>query len=130
MQGLTLPPSGVSRPGSMERSHRKCIAASVGGHLFLFLILVFGSAFLNRSSEPDNLPKLKFIPSILVDEMVAGGGGNPKLPQSDETPTGGAANPVPTAPPRSTTTSARSPSSTTTSAPRCCTCSPRSAATR
>ena len=99
MQGLTLPPSGVSRPGSMERSHRKCIAASVGGHLFLFLILVFGSAFLNRSSEPDNLPKLKFIPSILVDEMVAGGGGNPKLPQSDETPTGGAANPVPTAPP-------------------------------
>jgi protein TonB len=77
----------------MDRSQKKCMLASVGGHGLLFVVLVFGSAFINRKADIPELPKLKFIPSILVDQMVAGGGGNPNIPQTDEVPAGGSPTP-------------------------------------
>lgn len=67
----------------MDRSQTKCLLASSAGHFLLFGLLALGTAFLNRKPESDDLPKLKFIPSKLVDQMLAGGGGNPKLPTTD-----------------------------------------------
>lgn len=83
----------------MNRSQTKCLLASSGGHVLLFLIFAFGSAFLARKPDPDSLPKLKFVPSILIDEMLAGGGGNPKLPQDDSEAAAGSSPAVVTPPP-------------------------------
>lgn len=83
----------------MNRSQTKCLLASSGGHVLLFLIFAFGSAFLARKPDPDSLPKLKFVPSILIDEMLAGGGGNPRLPQDDSEAAAGSSPAVVTPPP-------------------------------
>lgn len=73
--------------------------ASSGAHLLLFLIFAFGSAFFISKPPTDALPKMKFMPSILIDEMLAGGGGNPKLPQDDSEAAAGSSPPVVVPPP-------------------------------
>lgn len=62
----------------MSRLHRKCILASAGMHGLLLLVLLVGPAFLMRSKKAVDMPVLEFIPDILVDEAVQGGG-NPNI---------------------------------------------------
>lgn len=68
----------------MNRTHKHCLIASSGMHLFLLLLLVFGSAFL--APEPKLIPaaRLTMVPSRLVDAALSGGGGNPNVKPSDE----------------------------------------------
>jgi protein TonB len=72
----------------MSKLHKKCVVASTGMHLLLLLVLLVGPAFLMRSDKAHDMPVLEFIPDILVDEQVQGGG-NPNLKA-----------PPPVAPPR------------------------------
>ena len=83
----------------MDRSQKRCLLAAAGGHVFLFLVMAFGSAFLNHRPDADELPKMKFVPTLLIEQMLAGGGGVPDRPITDEAPAGGSAAPVATAPP-------------------------------
>jgi len=57
--------------------------ASVGMHGFLALVLVFGSAFFVAHQPPRDYSSLRVIPSRFVDGL-SGGGGNPKLPDTNE----------------------------------------------
>lgn len=53
-------------------------------HLFLLLLVVVGSAFfVSKEKKPVDMPSLKVVPSILVDQALSGGGGNPKITPSD-----------------------------------------------
>ena len=63
------------------------------------MIFAFGSAFFLSKPSTDSLPKMKFMPSIMIDEMLAGGGGNPKLPQDDSEAAAGSSPPVTVPPP-------------------------------
>ncbi len=69
----------------MERLQKKCLFASAGMHLFLMLLLVFGSAFfVSREKPPLQLPRINMVPGKLVDDLLAGGGGNPKLAMTED----------------------------------------------
>ncbi len=83
----------------MNRLQKKCLIASSGMHLFLFLMFLFGSAFVPKS-KPKQLPALKIVrvPDILVDSAMVGGGGNPKLPPSEEKVKGNTLRPQPKPP--------------------------------
>ena len=83
----------------MTRFEKKCLVASTGTHLFLVLLLVFGSAFITATDQQPTYPKLKFYPSNLIIAALAGGGGNPKIAPSDDVQKG---NPNPNAPTVST----------------------------
>lgn len=86
----------------MERSQQKCLLASVGGHLLLAAVFALGSAFAAFNKPALEVPNIRVIPSKLVDELLAGGGGNPNKPMTDEAPApGGAPEPAasPTPPP-------------------------------
>ena len=72
---------------NMEQEQQKCLLASLGGHLMLFGAFVLGSAFISQTPV-EELPKFRVIPSIVIDEMLAGGGGNPNLTQTDPAPAG------------------------------------------
>lgn len=72
--------------------------ASLGGHLTLFAIFVIGSAFVAQRPPVDSTPRINFYPSKLLDEKLSGGGGNPKLPQTDQAP-GGMPQSAPEPPP-------------------------------
>lgn len=88
----------------MNRMEKKCLIASGVMHGSLLLLVVFGSAFFTVKNEPP-VRMLNVIPSRLIDEALAGGGGNPKLPRTDELikgdtmqPSGAPAAVAPTAP--------------------------------
>jgi outer membrane biosynthesis protein TonB len=68
----------------MNRLHKKCLIASSGLHGFLLLLVLFGSAFFVAKEKQINNPKLRFVPSKFVEEALAGGGGNPKIAQTDD----------------------------------------------
>src|SRR5439155_817552 len=55
----------------------------VGTQGFLALVLVFGSAFFVAHQPPRDYSSLRVIPSRFVDGL-SGGGGNPKLPDTNE----------------------------------------------
>ncbi|MBI1841500.1 MAG: TonB C-terminal domain-containing protein, partial [Verrucomicrobia bacterium] len=82
----------------MDRSQQKCLFASAGGHVTLFLIFVFGSAFLISKPPVDDLPTVHVYPTAFVDALVAGGGGNPDKPQTDAVPGGAPPPPIPLTP--------------------------------
>lgn len=89
----------------MNRFQKKMLLASAGLHGFLVLLLLFGSAFFVSKEKPP-APPINVVPSHLIDEMLAGGGGNPNLPQTDDRQKGdpllprpAAAPPPPVAPP-------------------------------
>src|SRR5712671_943640 len=67
----------------MDTLQKRCFMASVGMHGFLALVLVFGSAFFVAHQPPRDYSSLRVIPSRFVDGP-SGGGGNPKLPDTNE----------------------------------------------
>jgi TonB family protein len=67
----------------MNRLEKKCLIASASTHLFLLLLLILGSAFFVAEPKPSNLPRIKVYSPKMIDALLAGGGGNPKLPPSD-----------------------------------------------
>jgi len=86
----------------MNRLQKKCFIASVGVHLFLALLLLFGPGFMSTRSKSDDLPILDFVPVKTVDALISGGG-NPKaqpppaapLAQAQPPPTTVASQPAP-----------------------------------
>src|SRR2546428_4252712 len=85
----------------MTRFEKKCLIASTGMHLFLLLLLVFGSAFFVSKERPPTNPRVKIYPSRIVEAALAGGGGNPRITPSDDVQKGvpNPAAPVLTTPP-------------------------------
>ncbi len=84
---------------------KKCLLASTVMHGSLVLLLVFGSAFLSSAPKKQEFPRLRVVPHTLVDDALAGGGGNPNIPMTDDvqqgdtmTPQPPAAAPAPTPP--------------------------------
>src|ERR1051325_1552179 len=71
------------RGKNMNRLEKKCLIASTGTHLFLFLLLVFGSAFFVSRDKTMSLRPLTAVPTRLVDDALSGGGGNPNIAPSD-----------------------------------------------
>lgn len=71
-----------------ERLRKKCFIASAGFHLTLLVVLFFGSGFL-ASQNKSEVQMITFVPMILTDANVAGGG----------SPTGQTPPPNPTPPP-------------------------------
>jgi protein TonB len=58
----------------MNRLAKKCLIASAGLHLLLFVILLVGPAFLAEKNAAIDMTVLDVIPSKLVDELMSGGG--------------------------------------------------------
>jgi outer membrane biosynthesis protein TonB len=82
----------------MNRLQKKCFVASAGMHLLLASIIVIGPAF--SSSKAPEVREINFVPSILVDANVAGGG-NPNAsppPAPKEQPPAPQPQPQPPAP--------------------------------
>lgn len=79
----------------MDRLQKKCLTASVGTHVSLMLVLVFGSAFNSEAPKPIHVASLKVVPSILVDSALAGGGGNPNIKPSEDRQKGNTMVPQP-----------------------------------
>ena len=86
----------------MNRLQKKCLIASTGMHLFLFLLVVFGSAFFVSRDKVPNQPALRVVPSKLIDDALSGGGGNPKIAPSGDQQKGQTLLPQP-APPQPVT---------------------------
>src|SRR5437867_4683755 len=78
----------------MSRLQKKCFLASAGLHGLLMLVFVFGAAFLGPSKEKPLPNRLNVIPSRWVDDAIAGGGGNPNLPRTDDQVKGNSLNPA------------------------------------
>src|SRR5262245_43671532 len=79
---------------NLSRLEKKCLVASSGFHLFLVLIVLFGSAFFTKRNTPPPMQMLNVVPSRLIDEALAGGGGNPNLARTDERINGETLTPV------------------------------------
>lgn len=56
------------------RLQKKCFIASVGFHLLLVVILFVGPAFVSSGKKPDPIDPIAFVPSILVEQAISGGG--------------------------------------------------------
>lgn len=78
----------------MTRLEKKCFLASAALHGLLVLVILFGAAFLGPSKEKPLLNRINVVPSILVENALAGGGGNPSLPRTDEQVKGNSLNPA------------------------------------
>ena len=79
----------------MDRLQKKCLIASTGIHLLLVLILSLGPAFLSPQGKSEDPPIIDFVPSILVDAIVAGGGNPNAGPAGAATPSPDATTPAP-----------------------------------
>jgi len=66
----------------MNRFQKKCLVASTGLHGFLLLLFVFGSAFF-VSKEPAP-QRINVVPTHLIEDALAGGGGNPNLARTED----------------------------------------------
>lgn len=82
----------------MSRMEKKCLLASTVMHGSLVLLLVFGSAFLSSAPKKQEFPRLRVVPHTLVDDALAGGGGNPNIPITDDVQKGDTMTPQPPAP--------------------------------
>ena len=80
----------------MNRFQKKCLLASTGLHGFLVLLLVFGSAFFVSKEKPPT-QRLNVVPTILIENALAGGGGNPNLDRTDDRQKGETLLPQPAA---------------------------------
>lgn len=84
----------------MGRNQKKCLIASTGVHGFLLLLLVVGSGFLLPERKPSqDFPRLKVVPTRLIDEALSGGGGNPNIRPTEAIQKGETLTPTPPAPP-------------------------------
>ena len=77
---------------------KKCLLASTVMHGSLVMLLVFGSAFLSSAPKKQEFPRLRVVPHTLVDDALAGGGGDPKIPVTDDVQHGETLTPQPPAP--------------------------------
>jgi len=86
----------------MNRLQKKCVIATVGIHLLLLLILVFGSAFFSSRPKPDDTQLLDVIPANLIDAAFSSGvkGATPPPPAPVVVPPPQPAPPTPTFQPR------------------------------
>lgn len=64
----------------MNRLQKKCVIGTLGIHLLLLVILIFGPAFFNPQPKADNLQVLDVIPANLVDAAVSSGVKNAQPP--------------------------------------------------
>jgi TonB family protein len=70
--------------GPMDKMEKKCLLASVTLHAFLVLVVLVGSAFIIPKTTPPFTDPVRMIPSILIDQALSGGGGNPDKPRTKE----------------------------------------------
>jgi protein TonB len=61
----------------MNRLQKKCFIVSIGLHVLLPAILLFGVGFFSPHNAGDNQPPMNVIPWQTVDALVAPTGGNP-----------------------------------------------------
>jgi TonB family protein len=80
----------------MNRLQKKCVIATVGLHLLLLTILIFGPGFFNQQPKTDDTQVLDVIPAILVDAAINSGVAN--ATPSPPTPTVTPLPPVPLPP--------------------------------
>lgn len=69
------------------RLQKKCFIASVGFHLLLVVILFVGPAFVSSRKKPDPTDPIAFVPSILIEEAISGGGSPQPQPAPRQHPT-------------------------------------------
>src|SRR5688572_29688484 len=79
----------------MDRLQKKCFIASSGMHGVLVLVVIFGAAFFTPEKKAPPVETLTMIPSKLLDGVLAGGGGNPKIAPSEAKIKGDTLDPVP-----------------------------------
>src|SRR5881275_157463 len=84
----------------MNRLEKKCLIAAAGTHSFLFVLVIFGSAFFVSHDKSISSPPLRAIPTKLIDDALSGGGGNPKIAPSDDQQKGQTMIPPPVEPAR------------------------------
>ena len=58
----------------MNRLERECLAASLVMHTLLLVVVVVGAGFASRHRSTEEVALLTFIPDVLVDAPVMGGG--------------------------------------------------------
>jgi TonB family protein len=80
----------------MNRLQKKCVLATAGIHLLLFVILLVGPAFFNRRPKADDLQVLDVIPANLIDAQFNSGvrGAQPPPPDLQPAPQPPAPSPV------------------------------------
>ena len=64
-------------------------------HAFLAFVLVIGSAFFVNKDHAQVVPKVRVVPTKLIDDALAGGGGNPKVAPSEDQQKGDTVKPLP-----------------------------------
>ncbi|HTD87844.1 MAG TPA: energy transducer TonB [Candidatus Binatia bacterium] len=67
-------------------------------HAFLALVLVVGSAFFIEKEKAQIVPRVRVVPTKLIDAALAGGGGNPKIAPSEDQQKGDTVKPLPPPP--------------------------------
>ena len=67
-------------------------------HAFLALLVLVGSAFFVNKERPHVVPKVRVVPTRLIDAALAGGGGNPKVAPSEDQQKGDTIKPLPPPP--------------------------------
>jgi TonB family protein len=84
----------------MNRLQKKCVLATAGIHLLLFVILLVGPAFFERRPKADDLQVLDVIPANLIDAQFNSGvrGAQPPPPDLQPAPQPPAPQPVVTPP--------------------------------
>jgi TonB family protein len=82
----------------MDRLQKKCLVGSTCFHAFLALLVVVGSAFFVDKERTKVLPKVRVVPTRLIDAALAGGGGNPKVAPSEDQQKGDTVKPLPPKP--------------------------------
>ncbi len=58
----------------MNRLQKKCFIASASIHGLLAVVLVVGPGFMSSTKPVENLPIIDFVPDVLVDQALMGGG--------------------------------------------------------
>lgn len=86
----------------MNRLQKKCVLATAGVHLLLFIILLVGPAFFQPRHKTDDLQVLDVIPANLIDAQFTSGvrGAQPPPPAVQPTPPVPAPQPVVAPPPK------------------------------
>jgi hypothetical protein len=70
----------------MNRLQKKCLIASSGIHVLLGVIVLIGPGFMSSNTTLENLPEINFVPSLLVDQALVGGGSPMAKPPPVVTP--------------------------------------------
>ncbi|PYI84282.1 MAG: hypothetical protein DME26_13520 [Verrucomicrobia bacterium] len=78
----------------MDRLQKKCLVGSACMHAFLAFVLVIGSAFFVNKERAQVVPKVRIVPTRLIDAALAGGGGNPKVAPSEDQQKGDTVKPL------------------------------------